>query len=306
MPFHNDYRPKNFDKVIGNKTTVKSLKAKVKDKKRPHTYLFSGPYGCGKTTLARIFAKELGADEKAGIREHNCADYTGVGDIRKILHEDMITLPLVGNVKVFIMDEVHRLSANAQDSLLKPTEEPYDHVYFLFCSTEPGKIKTTLKSRCAKYKVSRLQEDEMIDLLLNVVEKENLDIDEKMIDIILRESEGIPRDALTLLEKCKGIENLNNIEFLVGGEETPIEVIDLVRMVAKGRTSSSSVFSIYSKVTTDPESVRRVMLAYLDKCLRGGKDAERFARLIDIFSTSLVDSGRAGLTLMLYDAVKGE
>src|ERR1700722_12790207 len=160
---HTKYRPLSFDQVVGQDAVVKGLKRVVKDA-RAHTFLFTGPAGTGKTTLARILANAFGQNQgtAANIEEIAAADTTGVDAMREVIKHPLYRAIGSSPVKAVILDEAHRLSGSAWDVLLKPIEEPPPHVYWMICSTNPGKIPKTIVSRCLRYDLKPVSEDDLL------------------------------------------------------------------------------------------------------------------------------------------------
>ena len=168
MTLHTKYRPKTFDEFVGNRALVKSLESTIG---QLHTYLLCGARGCGKTTAARIIASELNISNY-DLHEVNIAYQTGVDDARRLI-EQVPYLPW-GERKMYILDEFHRATGNAQDCWLKTLEEPPPHAIFVLCTTEPDKVITTVRSRAAMYKVSVLPKRQILGLLERVCQLEEL------------------------------------------------------------------------------------------------------------------------------------
>ncbi|GAB4438965.1 MAG: hypothetical protein OHK0040_10460 [bacterium] len=213
------YRPKTFDEVIGQQSIVKLLKNALSSKKIPHAFLFTGIRGTGKTTTARIFARALNCEK--GIVENPCnecsaclqllegrnmdvfeidgASNTSVNDVR-MLKENTRFLPSQSRYKIYIIDEVHMLSTEAFNALLKTLEEPPEYVVFILATTEPQKIPETVLSRCIRLNFKRVEPKEVADYLGSVLKEEGISYDESALYLIARRSEGSVRDALSLLE----------------------------------------------------------------------------------------------------------
>jgi DNA polymerase-3 subunit gamma/tau len=168
------YRPENFDEFIGHGATVKSIQNNLG---RVHKYLFHGPRGCGKTSLARLVAKELGVNEDWGLIEIDGADKRGVAEARE-LKKSVVYGVIGGGNKVYVIDEVHMLTTEAFNTLLKTLEEPPNHVYFILCTTEIGEVPDTIRSRCkaGEFQLGTLLDREINSLLDWVIDEEKIDI----------------------------------------------------------------------------------------------------------------------------------
>ncbi|NWG04952.1 MAG: AAA family ATPase [Syntrophaceae bacterium] len=199
QPFHIKYRPKNFDEFLGNEETIESLKSFLARENRPHTYLFTGPSGTGKTTLGRIIAKELGCHH-IELYEMNTADTRGIDPIRQVI-EFSRYVPTMGKCKVFLFDEAHGLTSDAQEALLKLAEEPLRYVYLIFCTTKPEELRDTLKNRCQTFSLNPLDEKTMKVLILRVLDQEKAELSPGDLESLIKSSDGIPRAAQMLLHK---------------------------------------------------------------------------------------------------------
>lgn len=199
--FTRKYRPKLLVKMVDNTAAINDLrKLIVKDSGRPSTYLFHGPSGCGKTTIARIYASHLGARDYYDIREINCSVDRGVEKIQKYMYE--VYYAPRGDARVFIFDEGHRLTPEAQDSMLKILEEGPLNVYFIFCTTNPKKLNDTIRSRCVQFKLDRLSKEGSLQLLKKVCKAEGRnDISNDILESIAEKADRIPRIMLNLLER---------------------------------------------------------------------------------------------------------
>jgi len=215
------FRPKNFDEVIGQEHISKTLKNAISENRIAQAYLFSGPRGCGKTTMARILAKALNckqgpATEPCGVCE-NCveigrsssvdvleidgASNNGIDEIRA-LRENVKFSAANSKYKIYIIDEAHQITAQAFNALLKTLEEPPEHVVFILATTEQHKIPVTILSRCQKYRFKLIPSKEIALAIKNISAKENFEIDDDALSIIINASGGSMRDALSLLEQA--------------------------------------------------------------------------------------------------------
>ena len=212
---YNEYRPQTFDDVRDQSSTINVLKAMI-EKDEISNIIFTGKHGTGKTTLARIVAKELQTSD-IDIHEIDAASHNSVDDIRNLITQLKIP-PHNSKRKVYIIDEVHMLSKAAFDVLLKPLEEPYKHVLFILCTTEYVKIPDTIKSRCTVFNLNVISVKSMISFMTKICSDYEREVDEKLLYVIAEKANGSMRDALTLLEKCLfstnetlSIENLQHI-----------------------------------------------------------------------------------------------
>jgi len=196
---YSKYRPNTFDDVIGQEHISLPLKKGVEEKNFSHAFLFSGTRGTGKTSVARILAREIGTDSN-DLYEIDAASHTGVDDMREIL-ESVETLPLSSEYKVYIFDEVHMLSKSAFNALLKTLEEPPHHVIFILATTEPEKVPETIHSRCEVYTFREPNEGILKDVVEGVAKKEKVKLDKGVSELIAKLGRGSFRDTLSHLQK---------------------------------------------------------------------------------------------------------
>ena len=215
------YRPRTFKDLIGQKTTAETIINSIKIDKTPNAYLFTGIRGVGKTTIARIVAKSLNCLNGTGdlceenlcencrsisssnhidVLEMDAASKTGVDDVRDLIEFSRYG-PTSAKYKIFIIDEVHMLSKQAFNALLKTLEEPPSYLKFIFATTEIKKIPITVVSRCQRFDLSRVKSSELFDFLKKISLKENGKVSDKALKLIVKISEGSVRDALSLLDR---------------------------------------------------------------------------------------------------------
>lgn len=294
MPFHIDHRPKDFNEIIGNKTLIESLNSVIIKNNRPHSYFFYGPSGCGKTTLARILTKKFNCKE-SGIIEINSSNNNGVDTARDIINQ-CIYSPLEGEVKCYILDEVHNTSKQFQDAMLKVTEDTPSHVYFILCTTEPNKIQKALKSRCASFEIKKPTISELGKYLLQICEKNHINLDKNIILEIIKHTDSTPRDSLILLEKISGITDLSKEEIMNCINNDSIidkEVIEICRLLTNERTSWSELSVLLKNINTEPETMRRAVIGYAQSILLN-KSNMRAYNIIEAMKNNFFDSGKPG------------
>ncbi len=199
IALYRKYRPQSFSDVVGQKHLVDVLEASIKQKKVSHAYLFCGGRGTGKTTVARIFARDIGCNPE-DIIEIDAASNRGIDEIRE-LREAVRTAPFSSPYKVYIVDEAHMLTKEAANALLKTLEEPPSHVIFILATTDPEKLPQTIVSRCQKIVFQSPDILTLAKRLQYVAHEEGKDVDEKTAELIAKHGKGSYRDALGALEQ---------------------------------------------------------------------------------------------------------
>ena len=222
------YRPKDFNSIIGQQHIVKTLINQINGKEISHAYLFCGPRGTGKTSIAKIFAqsincensnngspcgkcnvcKELNTANNIDVLEIDAASNNGVDEIRD-LREKVKYPPVNGKYKVYIIDEVHMLSISAFNALLKTLEEPPAYTVFILATTEVHKLPPTILSRCLRFDFKLLTESELISHLEIIIGKENIKAEKEVLPLLAKLAEGSDRDLLSILDMCSAYTNKN-------------------------------------------------------------------------------------------------
>ena len=215
------WRPGNFEELVGQEHVQRALVNGLDEDRLHHAYLFTGTRGVGKTTIARIFAKSLNSE--TGVTSKPCgecsacseitegrfvdlievdaASRTGVDDTRDLL-ENAQYMPARGRYKVYLIDEVHMLSAASFNALLKTLEEPPEHVKFLLATTDPKKVPVTVLSRCLQFQLKNLSREAIASYLAQVLQDESVSADDAALDLIARSAAGSMRDALSLTDQA--------------------------------------------------------------------------------------------------------
>jgi DNA polymerase III subunit gamma/tau len=262
---HTKYRPKTFDQILGHREIVRSFR-RVLRKREQHTFLLVGPSGCGKTTLARIAARELGC-QGGNLVEIDAATHTGVDEMRRIMDLTQYSPMSGGMVRCFIIDEVHRLSLQAWESLLKSLEEPPEHVFWFLCTTNRGKVPVTIQTRSVTYNLKPIGDDPIRQLLLQVVKAERFETSEQVLDLIVERANGSPRQALVLLAAVGSETNRKRAARLLETAVDSPEVVDLCRYLLSDKPKTWSRLAAYFKSLEQEsgESVRQIVLAYMTK-----------------------------------------
>lgn len=236
------YRPQTFDDVIGQPDVVKQLKGALDANRAGHAFLFCGPRGTGKTSCARILARELNKlqdtsdmlldiGSQLDIIEIDGASNRGIDEIRT-LRENVKFVPMSGQYKVYIVDEVHMLTTEAFNALLKTLEEPPSHVKFIFATTDPNKVPVTVTSRCQRISFGRIPLEVIVSHLKQICDKEGFQVDEETLFAIAKAAQGSMRDALSVLDQLSAVNDkkvtLSDVNSVFG----LVEVDHLLKLTA--------------------------------------------------------------------------
>lgn len=285
MSLHTAYRPKKLKDVLGQDHVTRSLERVVADQ-RAHAFIFSGPSGTGKTTISRILANEFagGVATEANIEEVPAADNTGVEDMRRLIASSYRRAIGKSPIKSIILDECHRLSGAAWDVLLKATEEPPNHVYWMFCTTNPGKIPKTMQTRCLKFALKAIDDLLIYDLLVRVAKLEKLQISEEVIEAVAEASMGSPREALVGLETCLACKTANEAREAMRSAIQSAEAVNLAKFLlnGKGLNWAEAMRHVKALEGFDAESIRIAVTQYLSAVLMSTRGDDKAAKLLSL------------------------
>lgn len=302
MPLYHKYRPSTFDEVVGNVEVVTALKADISKDNHPHAFLLHGPTGCGKTTLGRIIAKELDCAED-DFREIDSADFRGIDTIREVRRQSQYQ-PIAGKCRVWLLDEVHKMTNDAQSALLKALEDTPSHVYYILATTDPQKLIATIKGRCSQYQVKQLTDSEMVSLLRMVVKAEGAKLTKEIYEQIVQDSQGHPRNALQILDQVISVPMEMRLEVAKRAAEVQSDAIELCRALMQ-KAAWKKVAGILTKLKDqDPESIRRLVLSYCNSILLKGENMQA-GLVMEQFIEPFYNTGFPGLTFACFSIVCG-
>lgn len=303
---HLKYRPQTLDDVAGNEDLIAVLKKQLENPDTmPRAILFHGPTGCGKTTLGRIVANEIGVGQ-GDLNEIDSADFRGIESIRDIRKQSAFS-PLNGKYRMWILDEVHRLTGDAQSALLKALEDTPNHIRYILCTTDPQKLLPAIRGRCSQMQVSTLSERDMKKLLNRVVKEEGETLSKELYQQITDDSLGHPRNALQILSQVLAVDEDRRMAVAKRTAETTSETIELCRALV-GRAPWKKVAGILNGLKDqDEEGIRRAVLGYCQAILlKGGSQNDGIAIIMQEFLQPFYNTGYPGLVFACYSALYGE
>lgn len=301
---HLEERPTTLKQVVGQPEAIAQLAGLAKSESGiPHCLLFIGPSGCGKTTLARIVRHKLGCAD-ADFCEVNAAENRGIDMVRGI-QARINQAPMAGKCRVWLIDECHQLTADAQGAFLKLLEEPPAHSYIMLATTDPQKLRKAIQTRATTIKVRDLTERELGKLVQDKAEDNGLELDSKVVGKIAEVAEGSARKALVLLGQVAGIGKVDQQLAVLENADAKAACIELCRALIAGK-DWGTVSKILLALDEEPETVRRMVLGYFNsvalKAGGGGAKAARAIGVMEAFECNYFDSGKAGLTISCFNA----
>lgn len=304
MPLAGDYRPRTFEEFEGNKALVAALQSKLAlpPEKRPHVYLFTGPKGCGKTTLAYLVKDAISCSEFEFTEIDASNEGGGVNEARQ-LKKDIRMAPMEGDARMWFVDECHKLTPAAQDAMLKMLEHPPEYCYFVFATTDPQKLIATFKDRCIPFEVKPVTEKEMFDYLAWVAEQEQADVPDDVLMAIAKSSQGYFREAMQRLEKVIDLPPAMMMEMAEEVAENEAVIKQLIDGLLK-KAPWSEVAKILKGLKEEPETIRRSVLNYAMAVVLNGQDnafTKRAAYVMEVFGHNVYDSKMSGIVRYCYD-----
>ena len=299
MSLYKKYRPITFPELIGNKNTINILKNTLEKDDRPHAYLFTGETGCGKTTIGRIVAKELGCFGM-DFKENNTADFRGIDSVREILKKAQFQ-PLESNCLVWLWDEAHKLTNDAQNAALKLLEDTPSHVYIILATTQPNKLIPEIKNRCATFQMNVLNDKEMYRLLRKVTTKENEKLEQEIYDQIIQDSLGHPRNALEVLEQVLCVDPDKRLEVAERKAEEHNVAIELCRILFSNSNwkQIAPILKSLKENNQDAEGIRRIVMGYAQAILLKSENTTA-GLVLEEFIEPFYNSGFPGLVYACY------
>ena len=299
------YRPKSLKGFFGNSSLKEALKVSLSKKDKPTSFLFIGESGTGKTSLGRIIANELEIDP-LNIHIYNAASTRGIDTIREIIEQAKIT-PLLGNKRIYILEECHQILSAASEALLDFVEHPPKDAYIVLTTTEPSALKVTLKRRCFIGEVKPLLEAELQKLMLLVLAKEKETISEDLVTKIISVSNGSAGQALKLLDMIIGVDEEKAEELLTNIFVNEKGVIELCRILINTKLKPGNKWEECRKtlkeLSGEPEANRRVIQGYFNSVLLNSTYTDNLVHVAEIasnFTENYFNSGKLGLTLSVF------
>ena len=295
LALYRKYRPVDFNNVYGQEEVVTVLKNAIVTGKISHAYLFCGPRGTGKTTIAKIVARLVNCDNLIDGNPcgkcYNCLNYLNSNDIVEIdaasnngvdeireLRDKVNLVPSNAKYKVYIIDEVHMLTMQAFNALLKTLEEPPSHVIFILATTEPHKIPLTISSRCQKFRFSKISDDKIVDRLKDICYCENISTDDDTLYEIARLSDGGMRDAINILDQLVAYSNGN------------ITIDDVYKV--NGSVSYNDLYNLLNNIIINNKIE---IINFVDYLNNSGKDIAKFIEELLIFLKDVIIFKNTGI-----------
>lgn len=281
MSLSTTYRPKTFDEVIGQTIVTKILSKQIETHTFKNCYLFAGKSGAGKTTIARCFARAINQGVGDPI-EMDCASASGVDNVRAIV-EASKQRSLIGEYKIYILDECHSITTQGWQAFLKGIEEPAPYTIFIFCTTEPNKIPATILNRVQRYNINPISKEDIYKRLVYICQQENFTNYESGCDLISKIAQGGMRDAITMLEQCADYStdiNVDNVKKVLGdfSYETMLRLTNIIL-----DKKQAEMLQLLENLVNQGQDLKQFINSYLDFIL----DLTKYLLFKDINTTNI-------------------
>ena len=303
MSLYQKYRPTELSQVKGNADILQTIEGMLsKIETCPHTFLLHGETGCGKTTIARIISTKLGC-VGPDYKEVDTADFRGIDSVRDIRQNSQF-MPMQGRCRVWVLDEIHKMTGDAQNALLKILEDTPAHVYFILCTTDPQKLLATIRGRCIEFQVKPLSESQMKGLLKTIVRREKDTLEEEIFDQIIQDSLGHPRNAIQILEQVLNVSAERRLEVAKQTAAAQSQGIELCRLLFKKSSTWKEISTVLTGLKEqDAEGIRRMVLGYCQSTLLK-TDNERAGLVLECFMEPNFTNGHPQLVHAAYSVFK--
>lgn len=303
MELYKKYRPKGLKDVIGQDVAVRVLQKYLDKENMPHFICLVGPSGCGKTTIMRILRKKLNCSIH-DFYETNGASNNGVDTVRSI-QSRMHQAPIDGKCKIYAINEVHKLTNEAQNAFLETLEDTPKHVYFIFTTTTPNKLLAAVKTRATEIMLNSLNNNAIKHIIDNVANSEKKRIKESVLDKIVEYSSGSARKALVFLDQIIELDDEDDMLNAIEKSSSEDVGFQIAKALHNPRIRWSEMIDILNKIENEEvETIRYIVLGFAKSVmLKGGKLTDRAMLIINAFGNNFYDSKQAGLVAACYEVI---
>ena len=294
-----------FEEVVGNSSIVLQLQGLLaKKNKFPHAVLLHGATGCGKTTIGRIIAQALGAGDN-GLTEIDSAQFRGIDTVRDI-RKNMQFTALGAAVKVYLIDEIQKMTNDAQNAFLKALEDTPSHVYFILCTTDPQKLIPAVRGRCSSFQVNPLTEEEMLKLLKRITKAEGEKLEQEVYDEIIVSGQGHPRNTINILQQVLSVPEKKRLNVAKQAVYEQAEALELCRALFAKQLDWDKIRKILTLLRQqEAEAIRRAVLGYATNVALNGGINNRTGLILEEFTQPFFDTGFPQLVKACYVVCSG-